>query len=188
MQPLLHHTLGDYSIPRKMFKKITAASTTLSDPKTAGHEIDRVLEACLAEQSPVYISLPSDMVYEQIDSPDLSWKPKATVDSDKDALNEAVNEALALLSKSQSPVILADVELIRYGLQKTFRDLLEKSGLPYVTLIMGKTVLDEDHPQFIGLYSGATSRKYVRERVENADCVLQFGVLLSDLNSGGKYR
>eukprot|EP00029_Vermamoeba_vermiformis_P007890 TRINITY_DN3541_c0_g1_i1.p1 TRINITY_DN3541_c0_g1~~TRINITY_DN3541_c0_g1_i1.p1 ORF type:complete len:557 (+),score=134.42 TRINITY_DN3541_c0_g1_i1:524-2194(+) len=185
LQPLLHHTLGDYGIPRQMFEKITAASTTLSDPKTAGSEIDRVLEACLAEQKPVYISLPSDMVYEQIDAPNPSWKPKNTVDSDKDALEEAVNEALTLLSKAQHPVILSDVEVIRYGLQKEFKTLLEKSGLPYATLIMGKTVLDEDHPQFIGLYSGVTSRQYVRERVENADCVIQFGVLLSDLNSGG---
>jgi TPP-dependent 2-oxoacid decarboxylase len=187
LQPLLHHTLGDYGIPRQMFEKITAASTTLSDPKTAGSEIDRVLETCLAEQKPVYISLPSDMVYEQIDAPNPSWKPKTTVDSDKDALEEAVNEALALLSKAQNPVVLSDVEVIRYGLQKEFKDLLEKSGLPYATLIMGKTVLNEDHPQFIGLYSGVTSRQYVRDRVENADCVIQFGVLLSDLNSGGKF-
>eukprot|EP01103_Thecamoeba_quadrilineata_P009356 TRINITY_DN190_c0_g1_i1.p1 TRINITY_DN190_c0_g1~~TRINITY_DN190_c0_g1_i1.p1 ORF type:complete len:600 (-),score=91.96 TRINITY_DN190_c0_g1_i1:129-1928(-) len=185
LQPLLHHSLGDYAIPRKMFEKITAASTTLSDPKTAGSEIDRVLETCLAQQAPVYISLPSDMVYQKIEAPDPSWKPNTHIENDDAALNEAVDEALDILAKSQSPVILSDVEVIRYGLQKELENLLEKSGLPYATLIMGKTVLNEDHPQFIGIYSGATSRQFVRDRVENADCVIQFGVLLSDLNTGG---
>jgi indolepyruvate decarboxylase len=38
-------------------------------------------------------------------------------------------------------------------------------------MMLGKTVLDESHPQFIGLYQGARSRPYVRQRVETADCV-----------------
>jgi len=51
--------------------------------------------------------------------------------------------------------------------------------------MMGKTVLSEDHPQFIGLYQGSKSRPYVKDRVETADCVLELGVFLSDFNTGG---
>jgi TPP-dependent 2-oxoacid decarboxylase len=77
--------------------------------------------------------------------------------------------------------------------------------------MMGKAVVDESNPQFIGLYEGANSRpyrirsaathdafdgvrrrecddewvdRYVRQRVESADCVLQLGVLMTDLNTG----
>jgi len=63
--------------------------------------------------------------------------------------------------------------------------LLDKTGFPYVTMMLGKTVLSEQHPQFIGLFEGDRSRDYVRERVESADCILQFGELMTDLNTGG---
>ncbi len=51
--------------------------------------------------------------------------------------------------------------------------------------MMGKTVLDEEHPQFIGLYEGDRSRAYVIHRVETADCVLHLGALMTDFNTGG---
>jgi TPP-dependent 2-oxoacid decarboxylase len=47
-RPLLHHTLGDYQIPLKMYERITIASTQLVSGETAPAEIDRVLLACLS--------------------------------------------------------------------------------------------------------------------------------------------
>jgi indolepyruvate decarboxylase len=61
-RPLLHHTLGDYEIPLRMYEHITVASTQLVSADTAPAEIDRVLSACLEQQQPVYISLPADVV------------------------------------------------------------------------------------------------------------------------------
>jgi len=51
--------------------------------------------------------------------------------------------------------------------------------------MMGKTVLSEHHPQFIGLFEGDRSRDYVRKRVESADCILHLGPLMTDFNTGG---
>jgi indolepyruvate decarboxylase len=52
-------------------------------------------------------------------------------------------------------------------------------------MMWGKTVLSEQHPQYIGLFEGDRSREYVRNRVESADCVLQLGALMTDFNTGG---
>ena len=60
-RPLLHHTLGDYGITRRIFEHLTVASTHLRDGETSPAEIDRVLTACLVHQQPVYISLPTDL-------------------------------------------------------------------------------------------------------------------------------
>ena len=75
--------------------------------------------------------------------------------------------------------------MIRYDLQDEFAGFLAKTGLPYATMMLGKTVLDECHPQFIGLYQGDRSRDYVRERIEGADRVLELGTLPTDFNTGG---
>lgn len=183
-RPLLHHTLGDYQIPLKMYEKITVASTQLSCGETAPDEIDRVLRACLYSQLPVYISIPSDVVMMKCDRPNAFVFP-VHAPSDPSALNEAINEALDMLRKAKKPVVIGGVELIRFKLQNEFSALLDKTGFPYVTMMLGKSILSEQHPQFIGLFEGDRSRDYVREQVESADCILQLGELMSDFNTGG---
>ena len=183
-RPLLHHTLGDYQIPLRIYEKITAASTQLVSADTAPAEIDRVLSACLSHQQPVYISLPADVVMKKCHRPSAFLFP-TPAPSDQDALGEAIKEAIGMLNQAQKPVVIADVELIRFKLQSTFAGFLDKTGFPYVTMMLGKTVLSEQHPQFIGLFEGDRSRDYVRKRVESADCVLQLGALMTDLNTGG---
>lgn len=182
-RPLLHHTLGDYQIPFRMYEKITAASTQLESAETAQAEIDRVLYACLSHQQPVYISLPSDVVMMKCSRPSPFLFP-APAGSDPEALKEAVKEAVEMLDLAQKPVVIGDVELIRFKLQKEFAGFLDKTGFPYVTMMLGKTVLSEHHPQFIGLYEGDRSRSYVKNRVESADCILQLGTLMTDFNTG----
>ncbi len=183
-RPLLHHTLGDYQIPLRMYEKITAASTQLSSGATAPDEIDRVLSTCLYYQLPVYISIPSDVVIMKCNRPDAFPFP-VHAPSDPGALDEAINEALVMLGKAQRPVVIGGVELIRFKLQNEFAEFLDKTGFPYVTMMLGKTILSEQHPQFIGLFEGDRSRDYVRERVESADCILQLGELMTDFNTGG---
>jgi indolepyruvate decarboxylase len=183
-RPLLHHTLGDYQIPFKMYEKITVASTQLVSAETAPAEIDRVLSACLYHQQPVYISFPSDVVMMKCDRPGAFQFPQPTK-SDEGALKEAIGEALLMLSKAQQTVVIADAELIRFKLQSEFATLLDKTGFPYITMMLGKTVLSEHHPQFIGLYEGDRSRDSVKSVVESADCILLLGSLMTDFNTGG---
>jgi indolepyruvate decarboxylase len=183
-RPLLHHTLGDYQIPLQMYEKITAASTELVSPETAPAEIDRVLSACLSRQQPVYISLPSDVVMMKCDRPKAFPFP-TPARSDPEALAESLKEALGMLDEARKPVAIGDVELLRFKLQKEFSGFLDKTGFPYVTMMLGKAVLSEQHPQFIGLFEGDRSRAYVRNRVESADCILQLGGMMTDFNTGG---
>ena len=181
---LLHHTLGDYRIPSQMYSPITAASAILEDAKSAPGEIDRVLNACLTEQRPVYLAIPADVVRMRCPAPGPFHRPSEPT-SDEGTLREALDEAAAMLSAAVRPVVIGDVELIRYGLQDEFAGFLARTGLPYATMMLGKTVLDESHPQFIGLYQGDRSRDYVRERIQDADCVLELGALPTDFNTGG---
>ena len=183
-RPLLHHTLGDYQIPLKMYEKVTAASTQLASGETAPAEIDRVLTVCLSRQQPVYISLPSDVVMMKCNRPS-AFRFPAHPQSDPEALGEAIKEAVKMLDNAQKPIVIGDVELVRFKLQKDFAGLLEKTGFPYVTMMLGKTLLSEHHPQFIGLFEGDRSRDYVRNRVESADCILKLGALMTDFNTGG---
>ncbi|MGK7948325.1 MAG: alpha-keto acid decarboxylase family protein [Xenococcaceae cyanobacterium] len=181
---LLHHTAVDYNLQLEIFEKITVAAVRITSPTQAARQIDRTFAACLRERRPVYLEIPSDMV-------DLPCPVSEDIDLptnpilDRQALLEAVEEAVELLEKSKNPVILAGVELHRYGIADLLRDLLDKTGYPFATTLLGKSILSETHPQFIGSYAGTLSQDYVRQRVENSDCILCLGAFMSDINLGG---
>ena len=104
--------------------------------------------------------------------------------SDPDALREAIDEAAALLLAAERPMILADVEIHRFGLQDDLIALAEGTGLPIATTILGKSVISEGHPLFAGVYEGAMGRAEVTTIVEEADCLLMLGCFLTDINLG----
>jgi len=182
---LLHHTLGDYQIPMYMYEKITAASTLLTSPITAPAEIDRIISACLFHQQPVYLCIPSDVVTMKCNRPNSAFSFPTQIESNQDLLAEAIKETLAILGQAKMPVVIGGVELIRFKLQKEFSEFLDKTGFPYATMMLGKTVISEHHPQFIGLFEGDRSRDDVSRRIKSADCVLQLGTMLTDYNTGG---
>lgn len=180
--PLLHHKVREFDTQKKVFDQLTVASTVLDDPQIAFQEIDRVLHAALRYKRPVYIELPRDMVTAR----GASQHTPAAFDerSDPAALQEAVSEAVATINAAHKPVILADVEVHRFRLQDAALALIEKTGIPFATTILGKSVLGEQHPLYLGVYEGAMGREDVRRYVETSDCVLMLGAFMTDINLG----
>ncbi len=180
--PLLHHKVRDFSTQFEVFEKITVASAVLDDPLTAFKEIDRVLEAAMRYKRPVYLEVPRDMVLAQQVHP--HRPPAGLPPSDPDALRESIEEASHLLRSAKRPMILADVEVHRFGLQDDLLHLAESAGLPIATTILGKSVIPENHPLFVGIYEGAMGRDEVTQYVEESDCLLMAGCFLTDINLG----
>jgi indolepyruvate decarboxylase len=180
--PLLHHKVRDFSTQLEVFEKITVASAVLDDPVMAFEQIDRVLAAAVRYKRPVYLELPRDMVNARQVVPHRA--PAPIPPSDPNALREAVDEALAMLSKAERPMILADVEIHRFGLQDELLALAEAANLPIASTLLGKSVVPESHPLFIGVYEGAMGRAEVAAAVEEADCLLMLGCFLTDINLG----
>ena len=63
-------------------------------------------------------------------------------------------------------MILADVEIHRFGLQDAMLALAESAGLPIATTILGKSVISEAHPLFVGMYEGAMGKEEITRYVE----------------------
>ncbi len=180
--PLLHHKVRDFRTQLEVFEKLCVAGTELSDPTTAMREVDRVLHAAARFKRPVYIEIPRDMV---------NVTPVATyayrqkeLSSDERVLAEAVDEAVELISAARDPVIIAGVEIHRFGLQDQLLALAEKTSTPIAATVLGKSVIGETHPSYIGLYEGAMGPPEVTRRVEESDCVILLGTFMTDLNLG----
>jgi len=180
--PFLHHMVRDFSTQRDVFEKITVASVILDDPHTAEREIDRALKALMQFKRPIYLEIPRDLVLTPVHVASTE-PPKATsCPSDPAALKEAVAEVRGLLSGSERPVILSGAEIHRFGLQDELTELVEHMNVPIATTLLGKSVIREDHPLYIGVYGGLVGREEILEFVENADCLLTLGTLLTDVD------
>jgi TPP-dependent 2-oxoacid decarboxylase len=180
--PLLHHKVKEFDTQKSVFEQLTVASTVLSDPQFAFQEIDRVLHSALRFKRPVYIELPRDLV----SAPGIPYhQPQEFHEqSDPDTLRAALAEAEAMINRARQPVILADVEVHRFSLQDTLLKLVRKTNLPVATTVLGKSVVGEQHPFYLGVYEGALGRDDVRRYVEGSDCVVMLGAFLTDINLG----
>jgi indolepyruvate decarboxylase len=180
--PLLHHRVRDFRTQLEVFEKICIAGTELNDPSISFREIDRVLDAAARYKRPVYIEIPRDMV--DVVPGTLHQFQHPSPYSDANALDEAVLEATTRLRECKKPVIIAGVEMHRFNLQDQVLELAENARIPLSATMLGKSVIRETHPLYIGLYEGALGDDQVTQFVEDSDCILLLGTFMSDINLG----
>lgn len=178
--PYLHHMVRDFSTQREVFEKMTVAAVSLDDPLTAEREMDRAFAALRRYRRPIYIEIPRDMVHAPLSSPS---RPMSVEDepSDPAALNEAMGEVRSMLTSASRPAILAGAEIGRFGLQDDLARLVERLNIPIASTLLGKSVIREDHPLYVGVYGGLIARDDVQQFINHSDCLLILGSILSDV-------
>jgi indolepyruvate decarboxylase len=180
---IVHHTLGngEFGPFMTMATPVVCAKTMLT-PENCIHEVERVIAAALEYRRPVYIAIPHNYVHENI-SP--SPAPvNAPVKSDPEVLEEVVSTIINRLSNAKKACIMPGIFVDRFGLKDLTTAVVNASGLPYVTMAMDKSVLDETNPSYLGLYIGQLANPEIREFVESCDCILAIGTILFDVNMG----
>ncbi len=179
--PLLHHKSKNFDTQLKIFEQLTVAQAVLDNPGTACFEINRVLAAAICYRRPVYFEIPRDMVSVKVAPVEDKVVPP---DLDKGPFKEALSEAVEMINQARQPVLVAGVELLRYGMQNAFKKLVEKTNIPVTSTLLGKSAFGERDPLYIGMYEGGLSREQVRQYVEGSDCLILLGVLLTDIDLG----
>ena len=181
---IVHHTLGDgeFDLFMSMATPVVCAKTTLT-PENCIPETERVIATALEYHRPVYIAVPGDYVNANaVPSPAPTISPRK---SDPKALDEAVAAIVDRVSKAKTACILPGIFVQRYGFKDLATAVVNASGLPYVTMAMDKSVLDETNPSYLGLYTGQLMYPDIAEFVETCDCILTIGTIPSDFNTGG---
>src|ERR1700753_174547 len=179
---LLHHTLGngDFDVFRKMAEPVVCASAVMT-PQNVAHETERLIHEAFYHLRPVYMGFPGDLASQ----PALgdAW-PIGSTRSNPALLEKAVEAILSALERARRACILPGFLAARAGLRELLQAIVETSGLPFATMFMDKSVLDENQPAYTGMYAGRLMNEDVREFVENCDVVLALGALLTELNTG----
>jgi indolepyruvate decarboxylase len=180
----MHHTTADGTWDRFLgaFAHVTAAQARLT-PHNAVTEIDRLILTAWREKLPVYMELPSDIAYLDIEVPAAPLSLEEPP-SDPERLQSCAAAIASHLSDARSPAILVDEDVDRYGAAAEVMQLAGKMQLPVAVTGPAKAVIDETFPQYAGIYNGKASEPRTREAIEESDCLLSLGYRPIDGTSG----
>jgi indolepyruvate decarboxylase len=202
---LYHHNVGSDDANIEIYDKVTVAFEKITNPLNAPAQIDAALTACISQKKPVAIEITEDCYYMPCPPPPnekllpvpsyesietlremaSETPPNKYAKQIVDALDGAAGSIYSKLTASKAPVLWIGKEIQTYGLQDKFLNLLNKIQAPYANSLLGKAIIPEDNPWFIGLHDGVFTSDYTNQFLNKSDLVIGLGVWNTDLNEFG---
>ncbi len=117
-----------------------------------------------------HLEFPEDVADEKTDSrpikPSLARRPSAEP--------KAVRAAVKRLEDARSPILVIGAGANRKLTGRMLLQLIEKTGIPFITTQLGKGVIDETHPKFLGC-AALSSGDFCHKAIEAADVIVNVG-------------
>lgn len=118
----------------------------------------------------VHLELPEDVAYEDANAPLI----KAERTRRPIAEEKAIDRAVELISKASRPLILIGAGANRKRVSKMLTDFIKKSQIPFFNTQMGKGVVDERHPFYLGT-AALSENDFVHCAINHADLIINIG-------------
>ena len=181
---LMHHTLIDREKGNlcRIFAEITEAQARLT-PENAVAEIDRLILTAWRRKLPVYLELPSDIPYLEVETPDSPLKLEMAP-SEQETLKACTEMILERLQAAKSPAFLLDIDAMRFGVSGQIMELAERFQMQVAVLNCAKGAVPESSPLLVGTYAGIASSPATRGAIEGSDCLLTVGYRSVETTTG----
>ncbi len=141
---------------------------------SSGNIPSRIREAIrLAEEErpgATHLELPEDIACEETNEPLLT----ASMVRRPVAEEKSVQAAVSRIEQSRHPLLLVGAAANRRTTSRMLRQFVENTGIPFVTTQMGKGVIDEAHPLFMG-NAALSSNDFVHRAFDAADLIINVG-------------
>ncbi len=162
-------------------KSITKYATQIVEPDSFPAILSEVWQIAISGRpGPVLIDIPIDIQQRYCDLPDASKTlrtPKVVSEQFK------FETFLNLLSKSNSPLILAGGGIRSSGTVTEILDLIERTQIPVVHTLMGKDVLPTSHALNLG-FIGSYGNRWANRALSRADLLIVLGSRLDVRQTG----
>ncbi len=118
----------------------------------------------------VHLELPEDIAAE--DCEDRVFDVVGFRRPDADEL--AIREAAQLIEAAKMPLLLIGAGANRKRTSKALKEFIEKTGIPFFNTQMGKGVVDERHPKFLGT-AALSDDDFIHCAINRADLIINVG-------------
>ncbi len=157
-----------------IMRPVTKWAERVYDARRIPEYVNIALRRAMAgKPGPVYIDLPGDVLYAEVDESEVIWpKTPASAARSRPAADAAsLSQAADALAKAKRPVIVTGSGIIWSQASDQLRAFVDATGIPFYTTPQGRGVIPEDHPHF---YAHARSTAF-----KEADLVLVVGTRLN---------
>jgi len=174
-KPIKHSKQGKFQVIDVvwMMKPVTKFSSVIVDGARVPSLLSHAFALAEAEKpGAVHLELPEDIAGEMIDddySPIKFEKIRRPVPDTK-----AIQKVIAKLEKAKKPMILVGAWANRKRITKYLWAFIQEHTIPFFTSQMGKGVIDERYPQYIGT-AALTSWDHLHKAINQADLILAIG-------------
>ncbi|HOX70744.1 MAG: acetolactate synthase large subunit [Dokdonella sp.] len=117
-----------------------------------------------------HLELPEDIARDNTDSIIIPASFHRRPVADEKALKRAAEAIL----DAKRPLLMIGAGANRKTSSKMLGDFVKQTGIPFFTTQMGKGVLDETHPLWLG-NAALSDGDFVHRAIENADCIINVG-------------
>ena len=118
----------------------------------------------------VHLELPEDIADEHSDEHPIPASYARRPVAEEKAIRAAVDKIVA----AKSPMLVIGAGGNRKLTGKMLTKLVDKFGIPFVTTQLGKGVIDERHPLFMGC-AALSAGDFVHRAIEAADLIINIG-------------
>ncbi len=119
----------------------------------------------------VHLELPEDIAEEPVAEPFL-FEPKAARRPAAEA--KAIAQAVEMIEQAQHPLLLVGAGANRKRTSNMLKQFVELTGIPFICTQMGKGVIDERHPRYMGT-AALSDNDSVHDATAAADLIINVG-------------
>lgn len=119
----------------------------------------------------VHIELPEDIAREEIENPFIFDVVPSRMPS---ADTTAIHDAVAMISTAKKPLLLIGAGANRKRASHALTHFVETLGIPFFNTQMGKGIIDERHPLYLGT-AALSDYDFIHEAIDSADLIINVG-------------
>ncbi len=154
-----------------MMKPVTKFTKQIVSGDRIPSNVREAFKVCVEERpGAVHLELPEDVAAEETNNLPIPSRPVRRPDANE----KAVDAAIALCEQARHPLLLIGAGANRKLISKRLIELIEKTGIPFFNTQMGKGVIPEDHPLFLGT-AALSDNDYLHCAINRADLIINIG-------------
>lgn len=112
-----------------------------------------------------------------------SYDPKPAYSVKTKASKDQIEAAAEAIMKAERPVLYVGGGAVISGAQKEVKELVEKTGIPITTTVLGLGIFPETHPSSLRML-GMHGTHYANYSVQKSDCLIAVGARFDDRVTG----
>lgn len=165
-------------------KPITKYAVLLDKPEDIRYELEKaVYIATHGRKGPVAIDLPMNISRAEIEPEKLrGYEPEI-----EDTTVIPTLDVIKSIENAKRPIILIGGGAAGDGVDLKLNEFLAKTNIPVITSLMGRGIIDETYPHYVGMV-GSYGNRCANMAVAKADLLITLGSRMDTRQTGAMYQ